>query len=556
MKKMIKKTLMAAMLAASSIPALASASSDSLWIRFDNRFKDNRFIMSLEGIDSIEFRASSNTSPIPIIRRYSDKWDKGYADYRLNNVVGNADGAALVVGNPGLILWKPTTSDANYNNDYKVDTNRWCFKHSQESEHFVVFWDKTFGELSSTGKVTGSVSKLTVSITDLLAKAEKFYKTNVEKLKMCVTGKGQSQLDHYKILIYLIDQTEWLATGSGSDNKIGTLWVSPNTCQPVGSTIAHEIGHSFQYQTYCDNILQGKRNDMHSGFRYGYPNSNGGCGFWEQCAQWQSFQNYPSEAINSYHFNVWISHCHRHFEHEWQRYASYWEHYYWSEKNGMDALGRIWNESAYPEDANQAYMRIFLDNDYNTLRKQLFEYAQHAATFDFNAIRNYVGTAYNSYNTRLYTLADGWKQISYAQCPQPTGINVIPYTNGVSQGRKIKVTLRALPAGSDLASIDPGKIVNGDGPTGETTTTYNKTAIAGHEGLAFGFVALKTDGTREYGEMNIATTAEDAVATFTIPERTSKVFIVVQGSPDKYFQCPWDEKETTDNQCPYMIKIE
>lgn len=99
----------------------------------------------------------------------------------------------------------------------------------------------------------------------------------------------------------MLYQTEWLATGSGYDNKIGALWVNPSTCQPVGSTIAHEIGHSFQYQVYCDKILQGNPDDLKCGFRYGYEGSNGGNGFWEQCAQWQSYQDYPGELFANYH---------------------------------------------------------------------------------------------------------------------------------------------------------------------------------------------------------------------------------------------------------------
>ena len=528
-----------------------ACAQDSLWVKYDNRFKDNQFVMDFSSLDSIEFRARGT---VPVLRRYSDQYEKGYADYRLTGVNGS-EGAALVIGDPGRILWKPITSDANYNNDYTVETNRWTFKHSKESEHFVVFWDKTFGELSSDGKVTGSVSGLTVDINDMLAKAEKFYKTNVETLKMCVTGSNQSQLDHYKMLMYLLDMTDWLATGSGSDNKIGTLWVSPNTCQPVGSTIAHEIGHCFQYQTYCDNILRGKKNDSHSGFRYGYPGSNGGCGFWEQCAQWQAHQDYPSEAINSYHFSVWIQNCHRHFEHEWMRYASYWLQYYWTEKQGIDALGRIWNESEYPEDASQAYMRIYLNNSYDELCKQYFEYAQKTATFDYTAMRSYAGTAYQSYKTTLYALSDGWKQVAYAQCPQPTGFNVIPQTS-TTAGKEITVTLRALASGSDLASSDPGKQVNGDGAQVATVTQYNSTSIAGHERLAFGFVTLKTDGSRDYSPMYTADTSEDAVATYTIPSGARKVFVIVQGCPDQYFQCPWDDKEETDHQLPYKIKIE
>lgn len=526
---------------------LNSVAQDSLYIRYDDRFKDNKFLMDISEYDSIQFRAKGT---LPVIRRYKD------GSYTDKTYTGITDGkSAMVIGDPGRILWKPTTSDANYNNDYNVETNRWTFKHSKESEHFVVFWDKTFGEISGTGKVTGQVSKLTVDINDLLAKAEQFYNTNVNTLKMCVTGEGKSQLDKYKMAFYLIDMTDWLATGSGNDNKIGTMWVSPNTCQPVGSTIGHEIGHSFQYQTYCDNLLRGKPNDFKSGFRYGYPGSNGGCGFWEQCAQWQSFQDYPNEAIQSYHFSVWIQNCHRHFEHEWMRYASYYEQYYWTEKQGITALGRIWNESKYPEDANQAYMRIFLNNDYNTLRGQLFEYAQHCASFDFKAIKSYVGTSYDSYNTTLYNVEDGWKQIGYKQCPQPTGINVIKVNNPTA-GKTVKVSLRTLAAGSALPAGDPGTMVDGDGKNVGTATTYNTTSVKGFEGHAFGVVALVQGGTRVYSPVTYSGTGEDAVCEFTIPEKTTRLWVVVQGSPTKYFQNPWDDKEETDNQLPYQIKIE
>lgn len=528
--------------------ALSLSAQDSLWVKYDNRFKANKFIMDISEYDSVEFRARGT---MPVIRRYSSSFDGGYADYRLSGMTGT-DGAALVFGDPGLILWKPRTSDNSYNNDYANTSAKWSFKHSKESEHFVVFWDKSFGDDPNASSVP---SNMRVDIDDLLRKAEKFYETNVTKLGMVVTGEGKSRLDTYKMMIYLLYQTEWLATGSGYDNTIGALWVNPSTCQPVGSTIAHEIGHSFQYQTYCDNIYRGKANDFKSGFRYGYPGSNGGCGFWEQCAQWQSYQDYPSEAINSYHFNVWMSNYHRHFEHEWMRYASYWLQYYWTEKNGISALGRIWNESAYPEDASQAYMRIFCGGDYNELLKQYFEYAQKATTFDFDQIRNYAGSKYTNYKTTLINVSDGWKQVAYTHCPQPTGFNVIPLTLPAA-GTEVKVSIKPLAAGSALASGDSGKQVDADGNKVGTATTYNNTSVVGHEQLAYGFVGIKKDNSRVYGEMNFATPSAEGTATFTVPDNMRYLWVVVQGAPDKYFQCPWDEKESTDHQLPYQIKVE
>lgn len=528
--------------------ALGLSAQDSLWVKFDNRFKANKFVMDISEYDSVEFRARGT---MPVIRRYSSAFDGGYADYRLSGMTGT-DGAALVFGDPGLILWKPRTSDNSYNNDYTNPSAKWSFKHSKESEHFVVFWDKSFGDDPNASSVP---SNMRVDIDDLLKKAEKFYETNVTKLGMVVTGEGKSRLDTYKMMIYLLYQTDWLATGSGYDNTIGALWVNPSTCQPVGSTIAHEIGHSFQYQTYCDNIYRGKANDFKSGFRYGYPGSNGGCGFWEQCAQWQSYQDYPSEAINSYHFNVWMSNYHRHFEHEFMRYASYWLQYYWTEKNGISALGRIWNESAYPEDASQAYMRIFCGNDYSELLKQYFEYAQKATTFDFDQIRSYAGSKYTNYKTTLFNVVDGWKQVAYARCPQPTGFNVIPLTLPAA-GTEVTVRIKPLAAGSALASGDAGTQVDADGNKVGTTTTYNNTSIAGHEQLAYGFVGIKKDNSRVYGEMNLATPSAESTATFTVPENMRYLWVVVQGAPDKYFQCPWDDKESTDHQLPYQIKVE
>jgi hypothetical protein len=213
--------------------------------------------------------------------------------------------------------------------------------------------------------------------------------------------------------IYLLYQTEWLATGSGYDDTIGALWVNPSTCQPVGSVIGHEIGHSFQYQTYCDNVKNGAANDFKSGFRYGYEGSNGGCGFWEQCAQWQSYQDYPQQALNDDWNAVWYQQCHRHFEHEWQRYASYYLQYYWTELHGDKTLGRIWNESKYPEDASGAYMRIFGVN-YENYKKQLFAYAQRCVTFDFDGTRSYFTNQNTLYKTTLYN-QDGYYQIGYEQ---------------------------------------------------------------------------------------------------------------------------------------------
>jgi hypothetical protein len=225
--------------------------------------------------------------------------------------------------------------------------SKWSFVRSKQSEHFIVFWEAGFGSDPNAGSVP---SALRVDIDDMLAKAETFYDINVNTLKFAQVGAGKSNLDKYKMQIYLFYTQEWMAYGSGYDDVIGALWVNPSTCKPVGSTIAHEIGHSFQYQVFCD-LKNG------TGFRYGF-GGNGGNTFWEQCAQWQSYQSYPTQAFDSQHFTVYSENYFRHICHEWHRYASYWIHYYWAQKHGIDIIGKIWREAKEPEDPIQAYMRI------------------------------------------------------------------------------------------------------------------------------------------------------------------------------------------------------
>ena len=133
--------------------------------------------------------------------------------------------------------------------------SKWSWTRYRQSTHFFVFWEAGFGNDPNSQSVP---ENLRVDINDLLAKAEKFYETYVTKDNFSTIGQGLSYLDKYKIEIYILYTPDWLATGSGYDNVIGALWVNPSTCKPVGSTTAHEIGHSFQYQVYCDQILRGE----------------------------------------------------------------------------------------------------------------------------------------------------------------------------------------------------------------------------------------------------------------------------------------------------------
>ncbi len=403
--------------------------------------------------------------------------------------------------------------------DLFKSSSTWYYGRSKQSEHFIVFWGKGYDEQGFITPSTHPNPVYRVDIDDLLAKAEQFWSMNVGTLKFLTPGS--SKTDNYKMMIFLLYQTDWLATGAGYDNTIGALWVSPSTCHPVGSTIAHEIGHSFQYQVYCDN-------GGNSGWRYGF-GGNGGNGFWEQTAQWQAYQSYPAEAFSSYNFNVYIENCHRSTFHEWQRYASYFIHYYWADKHGIDFIGRLWKESGAngQEDPAQAYMRItgITLEQYND---EQFDYARRMVTWDINALRSAGSSRIGAHGCSLNLAADGYRQIAPEDCIENHGYNVIK--------------LNVPPAGTVITASFEG-IAGAPG-----YRSINATAA----GWRYGYVALQNDGTRVYSEMF---SASPGTASFTCPANCSNLWFVVSGAPKTYWQHPWDENEANDEQWPYKVKF-
>lgn len=427
------------------------------------------------------------------------------------------------------------------NMDWLREDAKWSLVRSKQSEHFIVFWEAGFGTDPNAATVPEA---LRVDIDDLLKKSETFYEMNVNTLKFANVGVGKSRLDNYKMQIYILYQTEWLATGGGYDDVIGGLWVNPSTCKPVGSTIAHEIGHSFQYQVYADLLFSGEcSNDFSRGWRYGF----GGNGFWEQCAQWQSFQSYPTEAFESYNFTEYCNNSFRHIGHEWQRYASYFIHYYWADKHGIDFIGKMWREAVSPEDPMEAYMRMkgLTTDQFN---EEMYEAATRFVTWDIDAIRsngsNYIGK--QSY--KFFKLSDGSYQVAYSHCPGTTGYNTIPL-NVPDAGTVVTTTFEGLQPGSSLAADDPGVCsVNG---SSKAVIKYNTGSLT-RAGWRYGYVALLNSGERIYSEMN---KKEKMDVEFTVPDGCEKLWFVVLGAPLYYEAHPWDEDESNDDQWPYKVSF-
>lgn len=447
-----------------------------------------------------------------------------------------------------------------FNFDMFRSDAKWSWCRSKQSEHFVVFWDIKYGQYglygdrmgeANTWPTTCKTSSMAVDIDDLLKKAEEFYDLNVNKLKFANTGKGQSVLDKYKMEIYLIYQSEWLATGSGYDNVIGALWVNPSTCKPVGSTIGHEIGHCFQYMTFCDYLVrQGVTVDkapstsglQGPGWRYGYgDNGDGGNAFWEQTAQWQSMvmSQYREETFAGW-YGEYTKSTHLHVLHERPRYADYFIHWWWVEQNDITFIGRLWNEARFPEDPIETYMRL-MDYDVEQMNDSMYGYASHMVTYDTEELRQYAKYKYGSMTIDHHgemaiakgniSEKDGWWSISASLSPETTGFNAVEMT--VPKGEEVSVTLSQ--------NLGISGCVSGS---------------ASLAGWRYGLVTVNSDDTRSYSPIWKANVSSDEAQTWTVPANARKMWLVVTGAPNKYERHPWaDESDNKDTKWPWKAQF-
>ena len=433
------------------------------------------------------------------------------------------------------LLYKETDVDNKYT---------WSLSRSKQSDNFICLWDNKYAKEPS---LLAKTDAYYVNIDDLLQKAEAFYSMNTKTLGFC--DESKSNISKYKMMILVNHSTEWICYGSGYDDVIGALWLSPRTCRPVGHSVAHEVGHSFQYMCWVDN-------GGNSGFRAAIGK---GATYWEQCAQWQANQSYPEEIFKQ----SWglFSKTHNYaMTHEWHRYQSYWWNYYLAEKYGIDFIGKLWCYNPSKEsDPNQVFMEM-MGYDANAFYKEFFDYAMKMATLDFDVCRDQAEFYMDSYAYNYVPLGNNKFQVAYSSCPQGTGFNIIPLK--VPQaGTNISTEFVSIPLLSALQNEDPSMYFDGEKYVKYSGTTYNDTGYR-YRGFRIGYVALLEDGTRKYisEDMVYATGKKvsdpyKATLNCTVPENVKRLFLVIVPAPSKYTPHLWDDDISNDDQWPYTVEF-
>ncbi len=418
-----------------------------------------------------------------------------------------------------LILKKiyiPTWMMGNVNDP----NNNWSMERSRESKNWIIFWEPGYGP-DPSAVADGNYR---IDIDGILDLADHCFDFYTDSLKF--TKRGSSKTDTYKMIIRLRYTRDWEASGSGVDDQIGLLTLTAWSAQVAGHTLAHEVGHCFQYQVHCDNGNQ-------NGWMYGFgSNASGGNGFWEQCAQWQGYKIYPAQQFTDSNFGSYLNTVHKHILHEAPRYDNYFIMDYWSYLHGVDIIGRMWNLSKSPEDPVEAYKRI-TNITQSQFNDEIYDCAARFATWDIPAIKSYGESKISARpQPAMVSAGDDHWLISPSVCLENYGHNIIKL-NAPRTETKVSVAF--------------------EGKAG--LTGYRRLNVTS-AGWRFGFVALLGDGTRVYSDMGSAAyrTPTDTLH-FDCPADTKQLWLVVTGAPATHWRHAWDDDDTNDEQWPYQVKF-
>ena len=490
---------------------------DSLWVRYDNRFQANT-VVNLSGVDSFEVRSMQLKVGTRIVSVPLEK-------------------ASVMFSDPGRILLKPSTySGTDYMN--VGATTGYNFAHSVESEHFAVFWDVRYGTNPARIQYPGDGN--VANAYDVLNVAERCWTTYVDDLGFLVPG--QSTTDKYKIQLYIPYQKEWRADASGTEGASGgyTGLGHFNPWAAVargGHTVAHEVGHTFQYLVSADLGTNQWHTDR--GWRWGWGGGNDN-GWWESCADWQAYQIFPDRQFtDGEYFEQHLDKHYLNMLHDDWRYACCFIHDWWAMKYGRSFIGRMWRETVPYEDPIQTYQRM------NGISQEQFndetmEGYMRMATWDIDGVRDRAKHRIGQH--KKYIVVKNAAQALYttspATCIQNYGYHI-----------------------TNMSRPTAGTTVQAHF-TGLTDATGYHYVNKQYAGWRYAFVALMSDDTRVYGEVKAD---REGTATLTVPTghgTCKNLFFVVMGAPTKHWPHPWtsgkksSEWAQNEEQWPYEVRFE
>ncbi|KRT17855.1 hypothetical protein ASU31_00750 [Pedobacter ginsenosidimutans] len=389
----------------------------------------------------------------------------------------------------------------------KIDLNNndseWSNLRSAKSANVVVFWQKGFGDDPS--KATDASMRFNKEV--ILQKAERIYETYRNTLKF--TGLN-TRTDSLRMMIQVVYSKDWVAAGSGWDNIIGALWVTPRALN-IDAVLAHELGHCFQYQVACDGM-------------YGFRDQNYVGSFWEQCAQYMARQIYPASQLDDLKF--FTDNSYRNFSNEEIRYQSFHLQEYWKLKRGADFIGKLWRGAIKPEHPLQTYKRI-AGIDQPGLNDEIADYAMRCVSWDLPN-GEYVRSAATRTNARLTTkliksTTDNSYIVDPTVAPEPYGFNAFELN---------------MPTSSNQVSV--------------SFTGLDNTKYKSFQGWRYGFVSLDAANIPTYGTLG---KTDMGTVSFTVPASSVKLWFVVTGAPVTHYNHVWGTSQIEIPKFNYKVNF-
>jgi hypothetical protein len=370
-------------------------------------------------------------------------------------------------------------------NDFNNPDSEFCFKHSKSSDNFVLFWAKEYGD----DPMTNSVLNRRFNVGEVLKECDRFYNYYMDTLKW--VDRDKSIGSKYKFLIFVIGGPGGTAYGGSIDDKIGAFWTPATRINhgPYG-VVAHELGHSFQALDRADGAASfsgGSIAEMTSQYM-----------LWQVYPEWMTFENY--------HLTAFMKATHLAFLHEDNQYHSPYVLEYWSDKHGVEFIGKMWREVRRGEDPVMTYKRLtgLTQEQFND---EMFDADRRFVTWDMPRIEK-VAARYANQHTTSLTTTNGWYQIATNKCPQNYGYNAIQLQVPAAQ-TKISLDFKGILDAEGYHVVQPEKA-----------------------GWRYGFLASLEDGSRVYGD---TFSKSPGTAEFTVPANTKFLWLVVMGAPTEHW---------------------
>lgn len=376
------------------------------------------------------------------------------------------------------------------------DNSPWSWHRSLQTENLVIFWEKGFGyNLSNPPQLDGR--QMAVNTQNLYERLEYFYTYFRDSLQFIRPG---SKADKYKMMVMLNYSLDGTAYGGTYDDFIGALWVAPNRIQDKKlNCMAHELGHSFQFQIVADGISD----------------AWGGSGFYEMTSQWMLWRVNPDWLKDeNYHFEAFRRNAHKAFLDGENIYRSPYVLQYWAQKHGLASIADLYRNGKRGDDPVITYKQL-----YNVSQQQfcdeMFDCCQHMVNLDlghaYNETRQYAGTFESVIEP---SAKKGWYKPSDKNIPEDYGFNTI------------------------ALNIEPKvKSVSADINT-KTTIRYS-------------FVFINEDGKAIYGKP-----ASKGKISIALPSDHTggRLFLVVMGAPLEHKILSWHDS-SPNRQYPYEVKF-